>query len=265
MPRHRRNRVLAPNVKQNAGVSPKSVDKACHSPCFQNELQKSPLDFLGIPFLPAFSHKELMGHFEAHSGLYRQNDEVSPECTPMCTPRPGVAGDGAACLPPAFCPRRPRAARRRRANGLPVPRGPEVGPGAHVREGDGSDHPLDPGSRGLRGPLRCQNLAREGAGGRRSGGAVKKGGQLAGKQQKARIWPESGHICRCFSLASAAPRSRLVKPAEKLEIAPRNSWKAENRPSRTELLFTGPARPPALSNLNQQIGGNCTLKTVEIA
>ena len=50
-------------VSLNGQVSPKCVDKACHSPCFQNGLRKSPLGFLGFLFLPAFSHKELMGLF----------------------------------------------------------------------------------------------------------------------------------------------------------------------------------------------------------
>ena len=47
-------------VSQNGGVSPEKCEKASHSPYFQNGPQKSPLDFLGIPFSLAFSHKELM-------------------------------------------------------------------------------------------------------------------------------------------------------------------------------------------------------------
>ena len=50
-------------VSQNSEVSPKYVKKAYHSPYFQNGSIKSPLDFLGFPFLPAFSHKELIGLF----------------------------------------------------------------------------------------------------------------------------------------------------------------------------------------------------------
>ena len=50
-------------VSQNARVSPKSVEKAYVSPYFQNGLKKSPLEKLGFPFSPAFSHKELMGLF----------------------------------------------------------------------------------------------------------------------------------------------------------------------------------------------------------
>ena len=46
-------------------------------PILQNRSRKSPLDFLGFPFLPAFSHKELMGYFGPYSVLYCQNDEVS--------------------------------------------------------------------------------------------------------------------------------------------------------------------------------------------
>ena len=37
----------------------------------------SPLEILRFTISPAFSHKELMGHFEASLGLYCQNDEVS--------------------------------------------------------------------------------------------------------------------------------------------------------------------------------------------
>ena len=50
-------------LSQNRGVSPKYVEKASRSPYFQNEVQKSPLGFLGFPFPLAFSHKELMGLF----------------------------------------------------------------------------------------------------------------------------------------------------------------------------------------------------------
>ena len=50
-------------LSQNRGVSPKSVQKACHSPYFQNRLKKSALGFLRFPFCPAFSHKELLGLF----------------------------------------------------------------------------------------------------------------------------------------------------------------------------------------------------------
>ena len=50
-------------VSQNDEVSPFFIEKACHSPCFQNGLHKSPLDFPRFPFSSAFSHKELMGQF----------------------------------------------------------------------------------------------------------------------------------------------------------------------------------------------------------
>ena len=49
-------------VSQNDEVSPKSAEKASRSPYIQNGLQKSPLEILGFPYIPAFSHKELMGH-----------------------------------------------------------------------------------------------------------------------------------------------------------------------------------------------------------
>ena len=70
-------------VSQNREVSPVFIEKACHSPHFQNGVQKSPLEILRIPFRPAFSHKELMGLFWRYHGLYGQNDEVSPVCTPL--------------------------------------------------------------------------------------------------------------------------------------------------------------------------------------
>ena len=50
-------------VSQNDEVSPKYHEKACHSPCLQNGLRKSPLEILRFPILRAFSHKELMGLF----------------------------------------------------------------------------------------------------------------------------------------------------------------------------------------------------------
>ena len=52
-------------VSQNGIVSPKMSHKACHSPCSQNRVQKSALEILRFPILRAFSHKELMGHFDA--------------------------------------------------------------------------------------------------------------------------------------------------------------------------------------------------------
>ena len=73
-------------VSQKAEVSPKSTQKASHSPYIQNGLQKSPLDFLRFPFLRAFSHKELMGHFRPYTALYCQNDEVSPDVHTFRTP-----------------------------------------------------------------------------------------------------------------------------------------------------------------------------------
>ena len=50
-------------VSQKREVSPKYVNKACHSPYFKNRVQKSPLGKLRFPFLLAFSHKELLGLF----------------------------------------------------------------------------------------------------------------------------------------------------------------------------------------------------------
>ena len=56
-------------VSQNRIVSPNCVEKASHSPYFQNELQKSALEILRFPFSAAFSHKELMGRFDATSDI----------------------------------------------------------------------------------------------------------------------------------------------------------------------------------------------------
>ena len=50
-------------LSQNGEVSPHFAEKACHSPYFQNRPQKSPLGILRFLISPAFSHKELMGHF----------------------------------------------------------------------------------------------------------------------------------------------------------------------------------------------------------
>ena len=71
--------VISCKVSQNDEVSPNLVEKASHSPCFQNGLQKSPLDFPRFPYSTAFSHKELMGCFRPNGGVYCQNDEVSPD------------------------------------------------------------------------------------------------------------------------------------------------------------------------------------------
>ena len=70
-------------LSQNGQVSPKYVEKASISPCFQNWVQKSPLEILGFPYSGAFSHKELMGLFDPVDHVYCQNDEVSPVCTPI--------------------------------------------------------------------------------------------------------------------------------------------------------------------------------------
>ena len=58
-----RFRVPYLKVSQNGQVSPKSVNKACHSPYSQNGSQISPLGILRFPLFLAFSHKELMGLF----------------------------------------------------------------------------------------------------------------------------------------------------------------------------------------------------------
>ena len=65
-------------VSQNGRVSLKSVNKACHSPYSQNAAENSPLGILRFLIFAAFSHKELMGHFDASRVVYCQTDEVSP-------------------------------------------------------------------------------------------------------------------------------------------------------------------------------------------
>ena len=51
------------NLVKNQEVSPKCVEKACHSPYFQNGPEKSALEILRFPLSSAFSPKELMGLF----------------------------------------------------------------------------------------------------------------------------------------------------------------------------------------------------------
>ena len=96
---------ISRKLSQNGQVSPKYVNKAYHSPCFQNAAQKSPLEILRFPFPDAFSHKELMGRFDPWSKVYCQNDEVSPDVHTRFTPdvtrsgRPDTPTDHAAsCL-----------------------------------------------------------------------------------------------------------------------------------------------------------------------
>ena len=76
-------------VSQNRGVSPIFVEKACHSPYLQNGLRKSALGFLRFPYLRAFSHKELMGHFRPYPYIKCQKDEVSPDVHTPCHARKG--------------------------------------------------------------------------------------------------------------------------------------------------------------------------------
>ena len=84
-PRSKRARFhdISHKVSQNDEVSPKKCEKASHSPCFQKRVRKSPLDFLRFPLFPAFSGKELMGHFDPCTKVYCQNDEVSPSVHPQ--------------------------------------------------------------------------------------------------------------------------------------------------------------------------------------
>ena len=78
-----RFKVIFSKVSQNREVSSVFVEKACHSPCFQNGCQKSPLEILRFPKMPAFSHKELMGCF-THGSRFSVK---MTKCHRMCTPR----------------------------------------------------------------------------------------------------------------------------------------------------------------------------------
>ena len=70
-------------VSQKTRVSPKSVHKACHSPCLQNGLEKSPLDILRFPIIAAFSHKELMGLFWLRCMFTVKTTKCRQVCTPV--------------------------------------------------------------------------------------------------------------------------------------------------------------------------------------
>ena len=59
-----RNLVKTAKCHQNVTKRPVIV------PISQNGSRKSPLDFLGFTFWLAFSHKELMGHFEPTARVY---------------------------------------------------------------------------------------------------------------------------------------------------------------------------------------------------
>ena len=63
-------------------MSTKYVEKACHSPYSQNRLRKSPLGFLRFPFLAAFSHKELLGHFDAYADIIVKTAKCRPDVHP---------------------------------------------------------------------------------------------------------------------------------------------------------------------------------------
>ena len=69
-PGHRaRLHLIFYKVSQNGQVSPKYLEKACHSPYSQKRVQNSPLGILRFPYLLAFSHKELMGLF-SRTGMF---------------------------------------------------------------------------------------------------------------------------------------------------------------------------------------------------
>ena len=101
-------------LRQNGVVSPEYVEKACHSPCFQNGRVKSPLEILRFPFSRAFSHKELMGHFDGCAGLYVKMTKCRQVCTlryakgsvPAASGPPRVAGPAPCGRCPAPGPQR---------------------------------------------------------------------------------------------------------------------------------------------------------------
>ena len=78
-------------VSQNQGVSPVYVEKACHSPYFQNRLQKSALKILRFPFLPAFSHKELSGRFDPYLEIIVKTTKCRSNVHTCTCPRRGRA------------------------------------------------------------------------------------------------------------------------------------------------------------------------------
>ena len=78
-----RFKVISLKLSQNGGVSPKYVEKAYHSPCSQNGLRKSPLEILRIPYSAAFSHKELMGHFDPGTGIIVKMTKCRPDVRTM--------------------------------------------------------------------------------------------------------------------------------------------------------------------------------------
>ena len=87
-PKGRDFRTFLRNIVKTAKCHRKVCIRPAIVPVCQNGLRNSPLDFLRIPFSPAFSPKELMGHFRPYSGLYCQNDEVSPDVhtsVPTCS------------------------------------------------------------------------------------------------------------------------------------------------------------------------------------
>ena len=71
-------------VSQNGKVSPKNIEKACHSPYFQNGTQNSPLGIPSFPFSSAFSHKELMVLFAPNPDFYVKMTKCRRMCTPGC-------------------------------------------------------------------------------------------------------------------------------------------------------------------------------------
>ena len=64
-------------------MSTKYDEKACHSPYFQNTVQKSPLEILRFPFPVAFSRKELMGHFDPHGYIIVKMTKCHPDVHTM--------------------------------------------------------------------------------------------------------------------------------------------------------------------------------------
>ena len=64
-------------------MSLKSGDKAWHTPYFTFRVVKSALEFLGFPYIEAFSHKELMVLILTYGLIYGQKGEMSTDVHPL--------------------------------------------------------------------------------------------------------------------------------------------------------------------------------------
>ena len=77
------------NLVKTAECHPNSSKRPTIVPISKKRLQKSPLGFLRFPYCVAFSHKELMGHFDRATDLFVKMTKCRPYVHPMCMPRRG--------------------------------------------------------------------------------------------------------------------------------------------------------------------------------